>query len=368
MDGIDSILRKIYYNPEHAAAYSSAKKLYDAVKKVNKNISFNVVKEWLSSQLVYTLHKSARRKFVRNRVVASELNEEFQADLVDMKKFKSKNKVNGKQVQYILTVIDVLSKFAFAIPLVNKSGPVVAAAFDSIFQERKPQKLKTDAGKEFLNRSCQEIFKKHSVYHVIAKTPGIKCSIAERFNRTLKEKMWKVFTKRGTTLYVDILQKLVGGYNSTKHRSIKMIPKEVTVWNQELAFNNLYGGKSLAQIYGSNVRSKLAIGDTVRRVYDLQVFDKGYWPKWTDHIYTVCEVIKGNTRPMYRIKDNAGNILPIRFYEENLQKVKETVYRVEEVYRERTRLRNGNKEVFVKWLNFPEQYNSWILETDLKDL
>ena len=59
----------------------------------------------------------------------------------------------------ILTVIDVFSKYAWAIPVKNKGGPEMKNAFELLFQmsnPRTPDKLQTDAGKEFLNKDVQK--------------------------------------------------------------------------------------------------------------------------------------------------------------------------------------------------------------------
>jgi hypothetical protein len=81
-------------------------------------LSSKVVEEWLSHQNVYTLHKPIRHKFQTRRVIVSSIDDQWQADLVDMQKYKTQN----KNINYILTVIDVFSKYAWAIPIKNKTG------------------------------------------------------------------------------------------------------------------------------------------------------------------------------------------------------------------------------------------------------
>ena len=90
---MEKILNNIYYDPSNPAGYSSAKKLYNAVSKIDPSITLKHVKEWLSSQLVHTLHKPVRKRWKRNRIVVGHIDEQFQADLVDMKEFSVNREV-----------------------------------------------------------------------------------------------------------------------------------------------------------------------------------------------------------------------------------------------------------------------------------
>ena len=105
-------------------------------------------------------------------------------------------------------------------------------AFAKILKEaqgRKPQTLKTDADEELYNQTFQELLKKKYIHHF--STHGdAKASIVQRFNRTLKSKLYLYFTAANTLKYVDILPKLVNQYNRTYHRSTKTTSNN-KVWN-----------------------------------------------------------------------------------------------------------------------------------------
>jgi hypothetical protein len=77
----------------------------------------------------------------------------------------------------------------------------------------------------------------------------------------------------------------------------------------------------------------------------LKPFDKEYYPTWTEHIFTIEKVIKGEKKPYFIPKDYSGNTIKQRFYAEELQKVSENLHRVEKVLK--TRVRRG-KTVFCK--------------------
>ena len=121
----------------------------------------------------------------------------------------------------------------WAIPLKTKRPKDVKEAFAIIFRlsGRIPEKLQTDAGKEFYGKEMQEFLKKHNIHH-FSSFSDKKASIVERVNRTLKERMWKYFTSENSYRWIDVLYKLVDGYNSSFHRTIKMKPMDVNKSNE----------------------------------------------------------------------------------------------------------------------------------------
>ena len=129
----------------------------------------------------------------------------------------------------MLTCIDCFSKYAWVEPLHRKSSDNIVHAFKRIFEKDKriPKKLQTDKGTEFLNKPVQQFLKKHHIHFFTTETE-MKASIVERFNRTLKSRMYKYFTAKNTLRYIDVLQDLVNGYNNTIHRSIGMAPSNVS--------------------------------------------------------------------------------------------------------------------------------------------
>src|SRR5277367_3097137 len=117
-------LNHIYYNTK--TGYS---RMNDIARKSKENVKS--VKEYLDSQNVYTLHKPARKKFERRKIFVYRIDEQWQADLVDMQLYSQEN----EGYNYMLTVIDCFSRFAFTKVLKNKSGDEVKNAFQSVFSE-----------------------------------------------------------------------------------------------------------------------------------------------------------------------------------------------------------------------------------------
>ena len=154
--------------------------------------------------------------------------------------------------------------------------------------------MQTDQGKEFINKEFKNLMKKHKINFFTAKK-DLKCSIIERFNRTLKSKIFKYFTAKGTRKYTDVLKDLVSSYNNRKNRSICMCPTDVTDSNENVVFYNLYKVKSLRTLLRKqNIKSKkLKVGDSVRVKYKTTPFDKGYYPNLTDQVFKISKVVPG---------------------------------------------------------------------------
>jgi transposase InsO family protein len=343
----ERLLKQQYYTAKKPSSYAGVQNLARATKKKPADVL-----PWLQEQDTYTLHKPVRHTFPRRKVISPGPGYQWQADLVDVANIKSHN--DG--YTFLLTVIDVFSKQAWCIPLKNKSATSLVAAFESLLNKHKVQNLQTDKGKEFLNKPLQALLKKHKVNFFTTHNEETKASIAERFNRTLKTKMWKYFTQHNTRRYVDILDDLLYSYNRTYHRSIKMAPVDVNDKNKQTVWENLYGK------FEKFVEPKLEEGDTVRISKAKRQFRKGYLPNWSDEIFTVHQV-KTTQPPVYVLKDYHDEVLEGTFYEQELQKVKvsaDKLYLVESVLK--TRKRRGKKEYFVKWKGYPDSFNEWVTD------
>jgi transposase InsO family protein len=344
-------LAKIYYDPSHPAAYGSVQKLRRALP----DISAAKIAEWVASQDPITLHKPARKKFSRLKIRVLYKDQQWQADLCDMQKYSDEN--NG--YNYLLTVIDCFSKYAWALPLKSKRGVEIVAALKKIFKERKCTKLQTDRGKEFKNKDVQDFLKQQGVKFFTANNPDIKGAIVERFNRTLKGKMWRYFTHKNTTRYVEVLPKLLQSYNKTVHSSIKMPPSNVSVLNQIDVYKNIYGKEGSNPVRKPPIKYKFKPGDHVRIQKEKLKFEKGYEANFTRETFVIDrQMTHHRTHPVYKLKDLKGEELDSIFYEQELVRVGKPDYRKKHEI-EKVLERKGNK-VLVKWVGYPDSFNEWI--------
>ncbi|XP_074099280.1 uncharacterized protein LOC141527612 [Cotesia typhae] len=273
----------------------------------------------LNKMIAEELHKPARRNYKRRHVDIRGLDETWQADLVEMIPYATVN--NG--YKYLLTIIDIFSKYAWAVPIKSKSGVDVTRAMKSVLQQgRVPKNLHIDQGKEFYNKEFKDLMKQHKI-NLYSTFSNLKASICERFNRTLKTKMWREFTAHGSYKWTDILDDLVNTYNNTKHSTIKMKPVDVTATQEKQLLKNIY------QPLKTKSKQKFKVGDKVRISKYKHVFDKGYTPNWTTEIFTIKSV--QNTNPTtYKLVDYQDQPIEGGFYNKELSKVKyPDVYLVE---------------------------------------
>ena len=182
----EKLLRKIYYIPREAASFSGIQGLKKASHTKEKKLKTKQVVQWLSTQDTYTLHKPVWHNFSRSKVAVGGIDVQWQADLADVSWLASKNHV----IKYLLTCIDIFSKYAWVEPLTSKTGTSLVTAFKHIFEsDRKPLVLQTDQGKEFVNTTFQQFLKTQDIDYFTTYNEEIKASVVERFNRTLKTKM-----------------------------------------------------------------------------------------------------------------------------------------------------------------------------------
>ena len=168
--------------------------------KANK-ISIRRAREVLQRDLGYSLHKPRRRRFPTLPVMVYGIDEQWTADLIEVINIAKYN----RGYRYLLTVVDVFSKHAWVQPVKTKTGKAVTEAMAKILKGgRKPINLQTDDGKEFYNKTFQELMKQKDIRH-FSTSGDTKASVVERFNRTLKQRLYRYFTVKNTLNFVPVL-------------------------------------------------------------------------------------------------------------------------------------------------------------------
>lgn len=337
------ILKEIYFNAQHPASFGGIKRLQNATPRMSNH----AVKTFLNQQWTYQFHKPIRQNFKRRHYITRGVNEQHQADLVEMQPYAREN----KGYRYILCVIDIFSRYAYARPLKTKTGPDVASALREIFTESAPKYLQTDQGKEFYNQHVQSMLKEFNI-ELFSVYSDKKAAIVERFQRTLQDRMYRAFTYQRNYKWLDILPQLIESYNHSYHRSIKTMPATINESNETKVWFSQY--KKVEK----NPSPKYEVGDSVRIPKHKTIFTKGYIEKWTDEIFTIHSINTKYKPELYTLKDEYGEILKGSFYNQELQKVEnsEKLYRIEKVIR--TKTVNGKKQTLVKWKGYKEP--TWI--------
>lgn len=354
MDYVSSELSKIYYNAGDSGSYGGLERLYRrAIELGVKGITRKDVLNFLRGEHCYTLHKPSRKTFLRNRTQVSGIDIQWQADLADMQGLSRFN--HG--FKYLLTCIDVLSKYAWVVPIKTKSAKEMKEAFIKLLKEaypRKPKRLQTDKGKEFLNKNVRALLNSEGI-ELFQTWSDKKAAVVERFNRTLKSRIWTYFTGKRTKEYLPVLQKLVHAYNHSHHRSIGMRPCDVDGKNENEVWHRLYqmpipsrGKRELSITPGQMVRVSRTKGD----------FEKGYMPNWTEQHYRVSGTCP-NVPRIYKLQNIRGEEIDGSYYKEDIQPINKNDFRIEKIIKRRT-LATGKTEVLVKWKGWSDKFNTWV--------
>jgi len=348
----EQLLTLIYKNPKSPGSCGGLWPFYVEAKKSMPEIKMRDDELWLKNQDTYTLHKQAYRKFKRNRIYVGGVDHQWELDLVDMQQHSLKN--DG--FRYMLTCIDSFSKMAWAIPLKDKSASSIVNAFQKILVTGpKPYRVRTDKGKEFVNLQFEKMLRSEGIDFFTSQNDDIKCAIIDRFNRTLKSRMYRYFTENKTRKWVNIIDDLVFSYNNSYHRSIQNQPVNITIGNEAETMKILYNQKYINP-------SRLVVGDNVRISIYRHPFAKGYLPQWSDEIFRIYKVLKRSTEPLYSIVDLQDDEITGTFYEKELQKIhfdKDKSFTIETVLKKRKGY-NSKVQLFVKWLGYPDKFNEWI--------
>ena len=174
-----------------------------------------------------------------------------------------------------------------------------------------------------------------------------KSVVAERFIRTLKNKIYKYITSVSKNVYIDKLDDIVNEYNNTYHRTIKMKPIDVK--------DNTY--INIDEEVNDN-DPKFKVGDHVRISKYKNIFAKDYTPNWSEEVFVIKEI--RNTVPWtYVVNDLNNKQVTGTFYENELQRTNQEEFRIEKVIKKK-----GDK-LYVKWKGYDNSFNSWIDKKDL---
>lgn len=366
-------MKTIYFDPAHPAAFAGPDKLYRVVKQEGRfDISKYKIRKWLKSQEPYSLHQPAKRRFRRNRVWVSGIDDQWDMDLMDVSNVAEHN----DNIHFVLVALDIFSKYLWLRPLVNKTGPVVAAAVrDLLSKGRKPNRVRTDKGQEFRAKPIQAVFKDKDVHHFETQNE-VKANFAERVIRTLRNRMHRYMTHNQTFRYLDHLQDFANSYNSTHHRTIGMMPRQVSEDNETKVWWRTYWDTHRKSVkkerkHKSRLQKpfRFKIGDNVRITYLRNVFTRDHHQKWSGEVFKIARRILRGGLPIYYLKDYHDQDLIGSFYQPELQRIdvdENQMWKVEKILKSRTR--RGKKEHFVRWLHWPKSFDQWVKAEDITNL
>jgi hypothetical protein len=396
MDGSETdgqLLQRLYTDPDSSACFTGVERLLAEAKRVRPNIRRKEVEEFLAGQDVYTRHRRVVRRFRRLPTLAAGLHTDWQADLAVMSHLTAAN--DG--YAYMLVCVDVLSRQLFVAPVRSKCSEHVIEAFEHCFRQSKavPWRLVTDQGKEFTARRVQEFFKQKELQHYCNYTsPTWHAGMAERANRTLKERLYRYFSAKHTYRWVGVVPRLVSAINRSPCSSLNgMRPVDVNFENASRVRQWLRQKlEREQQQHPSLRRARFCVGDHVRIEKFKHVFQKGYHPNFTNEVFEVEQVRRGHLLPItYRLKDRNGEVLRGWFYANDLCRVsadlaemgqqeinvrepgaagldaqQQPVYAIERILKRETRA--GVKQLLVRWRGYDASHDSWILANSIVNI
>ena len=183
----------------------------------------------------------------------------------------------------------------------------------------KPNKIWVDKGSEFCNRSVKSWLEKKNDTEIQSTNNEEKYAVAERFIRTLKNRIYKYMTSVSKNEQIDKLDDIVNKYNNTYHRTIKMKPIDVK--------SNTYIDSSKET---NNKNPKFKIGDIVIISKYKNMFANVYASNWPKDVLVIKKV-KNTVLWTYVINDLKGGEIAGMFYEKELQKTYQKQFRIEKI-------------------------------------
>ena len=366
----EKYLEDIYYDPKRAGAFSGNSTFYRAVKKLgDKRVTRKDIEQFLLKTEPYALHHRVQYRFPRNRVIVSGYKRQCDCDLMDMQKLSESN--DG--VRYLIVVIEILSRFLWVEPVKDKTGKSLVKGLQNVFNRGgKAELYRMDKGTEFTNRLVVNFFRQEGVRIYFTENTEVKANYAERVIRTLRGRLFRYLTFKNSDRYIDDLQNIVHGYNNTVHSSLSgLSPSQVSEENEVRVWANQYldeaAGHSLQRRQPFKYRFR--VGDYVRVSFLRRTFQREHDIRWSQEIFVVAHRFARQGKPIYRIKDLHGELIRGSFYQWELLEAPDPnkgVWKIEKIVRRRGR--PPNVQYLVKWLGWPDSFNSWVNSADVQDI
>lgn len=265
--------------------FISQAKLKKILKEKQIYITNKELNTMLKEQKTAQLHKKYRsNQKALGHIISYSKDAKWQMDLIDMSSYGYQN--NG--YKWILIAIDIFTRKGYAQPLKNKGHSSVTEAFNELISQNKPLVVMSDNGSEFINTEFKDnLEEKHISQNLAQVGDHHALGIIDRFIRTIKERIYKHFTDKNTTKWIDVLPSIIQSYNNQPHGALEDIKPNDAPQNEDKIVNiNINKAEQ-----SNELENKINVGDKVR--YALHsTFKKGYEQSWSDEILTVLKVYK----------------------------------------------------------------------------
>ena len=361
------------------ASFSSAKKLLAAARVERSDITLNDVKQYLSTQPSFTKHGFVPKTYRKSMVIVRAPGILLSSDLADFSNLKDHN--NG--FRYLIVFIDCYSRRLWAFPIKDKRGETVSKVLDDylLHHHYNFSSLWVDRGKEYHNSHVEKICKKHDINMYSVMNYRVKASFSERVIRTIKSKLYRLFTHFNSYNYIDHLDSVVMAYNESRHVGLLgLTPNQVDNITDRDTLDNLTK-KMIKQKFGNygaikrrrhqldlSLKDILPVNTYVRllAINADHVFNKSYVPLFTEEVFAIESINLKENPITYRLRDLNREIIEGRVYRNELKvAAKPTLFDIEKIIQKKYCRKTKKKLVLVKFIGYPDSFNLWL---DAKDL
>ena len=357
-------LKANYTKVGHPIAFGGIQLIYNYYRP---HLKVSDIENVLSEIESYTLHREFHSP-QRNPSYSHFKRYQFQADLVDVRSLSEFN--DG--VNYILTCIDTFTRYGFARLLRGKQGKGVVEAFQDILNEAQttPLNLVMDRGSEFYNQHFESMCRNNNI-KMYSPDSFIHGAYIERFNRSLQQIMYKFMTEAETRRYIDYTDKngdkvalmplFLHTYNNRVHRMIGISPEKAE--NDPSTHEKIRIRMSAYHAKIKPVKPKFKVGDLVRISKMSGKFGRGYEERAVQEVFRIHSIERKFPKPLYVLSNYRGDeTIKGKFYQNELVRFNGS-FRIEKVLRKR--VRNGIRQIYVKWKGYDDSYNEWIDEANV---
>lgn len=358
-----------YSNIEHPASFTDPQKLWLGLSREEREFNNNKIRKRdvrnaLLADESYTTTRRVKKSFRRPKVIAPFKNYMWDVDTAYMSEYKKEN------LPYIgfVVMIDIHSRYLYTCLIKSVTANEIIKCFKNVFEtNNQPIHIRSDMGSEYIAQATHKFLSERNV-NIFHTKNSTKSNYAERVILSIKRKLSKYMIYYNTHVWSTALESATKSYNNTFHSGIKMKPSDVTHEHRKKIWEEMYDNPYLYNIIKEpyNKKYKFKVNDVVTISKLRTGFHRGWHENFTHEMFIVVERFKSQGIPHYRLKDYKNRRIEGIFYQEELQKTlidyNTYNFKIEKIIRKK-----GNKSL-VSWVGWPKEYNSWVLNSQLKSL
>jgi len=285
----NQILKQLYYDPEQG--FISSSKLFVKAHALDSDITRKDVRDFIDKQYTYQVNRNVKKPKDYNSIISPSVNNNWQIDIIIYDRYEF------NKYKYILSVVDVYSRYAWTRALTNHTIPTIIKNLESIIGEAGTAPKNINSDNEFNKPEMHKFAEKHGItFHYSQPNEINKNAIVERFNRTITELLQKYRTATGNYKWYTYLPQLTKNYNNTIHSTMKATPA------------NIYNKHNISRQVVKKIEPNFKVGDKVRIKKVKKVFGKNDEIKFSEHTYVIRKIDKNK---IYLTNTSTGEDLKV---------------------------------------------------------